>query len=354
MSDAQNPAFNRLKNLNWEEPMKLTHMHKTGLVGIALAIATASGCGAALADAKSKGPLKVAVFSVNAASPTIHAMIESATEAAKARGWTVENYDGNGDQVATNNQANTFITRGFDALINVASDNNQMGGVIANAKKAKIPFVSTFSGMVPGITVDIGSNNVADGVFAASELVARINGEGEVLKLNWTVLPALAERDAGFHAVVGEYKKLKVTEMEIKVPGQVDDTFNKVTDYLTGHKDVKAIWMGWDEVGVAAARAVQQSHLEHKPFVVSMDGNDAAYDLIREGSPLALTVAYDVRGMGVQAVESVAEAVDGKVFEERQIFKKPCLITKETIPPKGQLPDFATCPLYSADIGKTN
>jgi ribose transport system substrate-binding protein len=334
--------------------MRLKDMRKMGVVGIALAIATASGGGAALADPKSKGPLKVAVFSVNAASPTIHAMIESATEAAKARGWTVETYDGNGDQVATNNQANTFITRGFDALINVASDNNQMGGVIANAKKAKIPFVSTFSGMVPGITVDIGSNNVADGVFAASELVARINGEGEVLKLNWTVLPALAERDAGFHAVVGEYKKLKVTEMEIKVPGQVDDTFNKITDYLTGHKDVKAIWMGWDEVGVAAARAVQQSHLEHKPFVVSMDGNDAAYDLIREGSPLALTVAYDVRGMGVQAVASVAEAVDGKVFDERQIFKKPCLITKETIPPKGQLPDFATCPLYSADIGKTN
>ena len=204
--------------------------------------------------------------------------------------------------MATNNQANTFITRGFDALINIASDNNQMGGVIANADKAKIPFVSTFSGMVPGITVDIGSNNVADGVFSASELAARINGEGEVLKMNWTVLPALAERDAGFHAVMNEYKKIKVTEMEIKVPGQVDDTFNKVTDYLTGHKNVKAIWMGWDEVGVAAARAVQQSHLEHKPFVVSMDGNDAAYDLIREGTPLWLTIAYDVRGMGVTAV----------------------------------------------------
>jgi len=333
--------------------MRVTGKRTIAFVGMAAAIA-AYASNAASAQEKSKTALKVAVFSVNGASPTIHTMIESATEAAKKRGWTVETYDGNGDQVATNNQANTFITRGFDALINIASDNNQMGGVIANAKKAKIPFVSTFSGMVPGITVDIGSNNVADGVIAASELAARINGEGEVLKLNWTVLPALAERDAGFHAVVGEYKKLKVTEMEIKVPGQVDDTFNKITDYLTGHKEVKAIWMGWDEVGVAAARAVQQSHLANKPFVVSMDGNDAAYDLIRGGSPLALTVAYDVRGMGVQAVESVAEAVDGKVFDERQIFKKPCLITKETVPPKGELPNFATCPLYSADIGKTN
>jgi len=300
----------------------------------------------------SAADVKVAIFSVNGASPTIHTMIESATAEAKKRGWTVETYDGNGDQVATNNQANTFITRGFNALINIASDNNQMGGVIANANKAKVPFVSTFSGMVPGITVDIGSNNVADGVFAASALAARINGEGEVLKMNWTVLPALAERDAGFHAVISEYKKIKLTEIEIKVPGQVDDTFNKVTDYLTGHKDVKALWLGWDEVGVAAARAVQQSHLEHKPFVVSMDGNDAAYDLIREGSPLWLTIAYDVRGMGVQAVQAAADALAGKSFDERQIYKKPCLITKDTVPPKGQFPDFKTCALYSADIAK--
>ena len=326
--------------------------HRLALMAAAAGAAAMLAAGPAAAEDKSKGPLKVVIFSVNGASPTIHTMIESATAAAKARGWTVETYDGNGDQVATNNQANTFITRGFDALINIASDNNQMAGVIANANKAKIPFVSTFSGMVPGITVDIGSNNVADGVFAASALAARINGEGEVLKMNWTVLPALAERDAGFHAVMNEYKKIKVTEMEIKVPGQVDDTFNKVTDYLTGHKNVKAIWMGWDEVGVAAARAVQQSHVDQKPFVVSMDGNDAAYDLIREGSPLWLTVAYDVRGMGVQAVQAVADAVDGKTFAERQIYKKPCLIVKETAPVKGEYPDFKTCILYSADLPK--
>ena len=314
-------------------------------------LASTAVAGVALAQEKSKTNLKVAIFSVNAASPTIHTMIESATAAAKERGWTVETYDGNGDQVATNNQANTYITRKFDALINVASANTQMGGVIANAAKANIPFVSTFAGLVPGITVDIGSNNVADGVFAASAIAAAIDGEGEVLKMNWTVLPALAERDAGFKAVMSEYKKIKVTEMEIKVPGQVDDSFNKITDFMTGHKDVKAIWMGWDEVGVAAARAVQHSRNDKKPFVVSMDGNDAAYDLIREGA-LRLTVAYDVRGMGVQAVQSVADAVDGKAFPERQIYKKPCLITKETAPAKGEYPDFKACVLYSADLPK--
>ena len=82
-----------------------------------------------------------------------------------------------------------------------------------------------------------------------------------------------------------------------------------------------------------------------------MDGNDAAYDVIRDGnSPLRLTIAYDVRGMGVQSVQSLADAVDGKPFPERQIYKKPCLITKATVPPKGEYPDFKTCVLYSADL----
>jgi len=52
--------------------------------GPSLVAFAALSSGAFAAD-KSKGPLKVAIFSVNAASPTIHTMIESATEAAKAR-----------------------------------------------------------------------------------------------------------------------------------------------------------------------------------------------------------------------------------------------------------------------------
>ena len=54
---------------------------------------------------------------------------------------------------------------------------------------------------------------------------------------------------------MSEYKKIKVTEMELKVPGQVDDTFNKVTDFLTGHKDVKAIgWAGTKSASPPPAR----------------------------------------------------------------------------------------------------
>ena len=51
---------------------------KRSLVSAAAAAVLASvvAAGSATAQEKSKGPLKVAIFSVNAASPTIHTMIE--------------------------------------------------------------------------------------------------------------------------------------------------------------------------------------------------------------------------------------------------------------------------------------
>lgn len=316
---------------------------------LAAGLAAAAPAGMALAKS-CKDPLKVAIFSVNGASPTITQMMESATKAAKAKGWQVETYDGNGDQVATNNQANTYIQRGFDALINVASDNNQMGGVIANADKAHIPFVSTFSGLVPGITADIGDNNVVDGAIAASEMVARINGRGTVVKFNWNVLPALQDRDRGFKAVVAGYPDLKVKEIEVKVPGQVDDVYNKMTNLLQSGEKIDAVWTGWDEIAVAAVRAIEQAHKQNDIFVVSMDGAAPAYDLIRDGNTLKLTVAYDVDGMGTTAVDTVCRAVDGAKFPSHVLYKKPCLIEDATIPKTGNKPDFKTCPLFSAEI----
>src|SRR5882757_3674606 len=83
-----------------------------------------------MATASFAADIKVGIVAVNQNSPTINRMVVTATEAAKAKGWTVENFDGQGDQVATNNAAMAFIDRGFNAIINIASPNPQMTAVI--------------------------------------------------------------------------------------------------------------------------------------------------------------------------------------------------------------------------------
>jgi ABC-type sugar transport system substrate-binding protein len=314
------------------------------------------GCAAMLASTVfasavfAQDPVQVGIVSVNYNSPSVQVQTDAAVEAAKARGWEVEMFDGQGDQVATNNAAIAFIDRGFDAIINTASANPQMSAVISYANEKNVPFVSTFSGLVPGIVADIGSNNTADGVIAATELVGRIGGVGHVVKMNWTVLPALAERDAGFKAVMSQYPGIKVTEIELKVPGQVDDAFNQMTNLMLANDDIVAVWTGWDEPGTAVARAIEQAGKSDNIFVVSMDGTQEVMSLLRGESPYALTVAYDAKNMGVKAVDVAANAMEGKLPSTQMLTLRPCLITKASVPAEGQSIDFENCKLFSGEM----
>lgn len=312
-----------------------------------LGAVAALGLGAPAALAQDD--VQVGIVAVNYNSPSINIMATTAEATAKERGWEVEVFDGQGDQVATNNAANNYIDRGFDAIINVASPNPQMTGVIERANEAGIPFVSTFSGLAPGITADIGSNNTADGVIATTEMIGRLEGEGKVVKLNWNVLPALRERDHGFHATLEDYDDIDVIEIEVKVPGQVDDAYNQITNILLSNPDVDAVWTGWDELAAPAARAIEQAGMADEIFIVSMDGNPEAIDLIRGDAPVALTVAYDIDRMGAVAVDVVEATLDGKPPTTKLLTLKPCLITDATVPPKGEDVNFADCMLFSGE-----
>ncbi|MFP4238116.1 MAG: sugar ABC transporter substrate-binding protein [Rhodosalinus sp.] len=312
-----------------------------------LGAAAALGLGATAAHAQDE--VQVGIVAVNYNSPSINIMATTAEAAAEARGWEVEVFDGQGDQVATNNAANNYIDRGFDAIINIASPNPQMTGVIERANEAGIPFVSTFSGLAPGITADIGSNNTADGVIATTEMVGRLEGQGKVVKLNWNVLPALRERDHGFHAMLEDYPDVEVIEIEVKVPGQVDDAYNQLTNILLSNPDVSAVWTGWDELVAPAARAIEQAGLEDEVFIVSMDGNPEAIDLIRGDAPVALTVAYDIDRMGEVAVGVVEAALNGNPPASKLLTLKPCLITDATVPPEGEPVNFSDCLLFSGE-----
>lgn len=293
--------------------------------------------------------VQLGIVSVNYNSPSIQVQTDAAVAAATERGWHVELFDGQGDQVATNNAAIAFIDRGFNAIINTASPNTQMSPVISYANEKKVPFVSTFSGLVPGIVADIGSNNTADAAIAAMELVGRIDGEGHVVKLNWNVLPALRERDQGFRAVIDEYPNIKLTEIEVKVPGQVDDAYAQMTNLLLSNDDIVAVWVGWDELAAPVARAIEQAGKGEEIFVASHDGIDEVVSLIRDNSPVAFTVAYNVPHMGAVAVDVMEAALNGGEPATRALTLRPCLITREWAPPAGSPIDFATCKLFSAD-----
>lgn len=326
-------------------------MLRPAALSVAIALGVVGASGVALAQKKSTDKLNVAVVAVNYNSPTIQEMSDTVMADCKKRGWTCELHDGKGDQVATNNAAINFINRKFDAIINIASDNNQMGAVIKAANEAKVPFVSAFSGDVPGVTADIGASGAVDGVLLANEMKSLINYKGHVVLFNWNVLPTLRDRTQGVKAAMLDAKGIKVTEVEVKVPGQVEDVYNRLTALLQANKDINGVIVGWDELGAPAVRAIEQAKMGDKVHVMGMDGIQPVYDLMRKGnSPYVMSVAYSKRSIALKTSEVVANVIDGKKIPFRALWTRTCLVTKDLLPPPGQDPDFSKCTPFSGEV----
>ncbi len=297
------------------------------------------------------GDITVGFVAVNLNSPSIAAIKDSFVEAAEAKGWKVEVFDGQGDQNATNNAASDFVSRGVDVIVNNASPNQQMTGVMKEAHDAGIPYVSIYGGYVDGVDAEIGTNEFVNGTLITQEMVNRLNGKGRVLKLNWTVLQALRDRDAAFKAVVSENPGIEVVkEIEVKVPGQVDDSYAQVTNALQADKNIDAIWIGWDELAPPVVRAIEEAGMGDKTFVVGFDGNAFAWDLIREGSPYVMEPANPFPPMGEKAVDAVETLVGGGELASKVIYMKPCLMTADTVPAKGEEPDWENCAFFPGEI----
>jgi ABC-type sugar transport system substrate-binding protein len=295
--------------------------------------------------------LSIGFVAVNLNSPSINGIKDQFVDAAEDRGWTVEVFDGQGDQAATNNAASDFISRGVDVIVNNSSPNAQMTGVIMEAPDAGIPFVSIYGGFVDGVDAEIGTNEFINSSLITAEMVNRLGGKGRVVKLNWTVLQALRDRDAGFHAVVSENPGIEVVrEIEVKVPGQVEDSYDQLTNILQSDKNIDAIWLGWDELAPSAVRAIEEAGLEDKVFAVGFDGNSFAWDLIRKGSPYIMEPANPFPLMGQKAVDTIETIVSGGELPSKVVYMKPCLVNAQTVPAEGEEPDWENCAFFPGEV----
>ena len=303
------------------------------------------------ASAKSsKDNLKVGVISVNYSSPAVQAMADSAMVDCKKRGWSCELFDGKGDPVATSNAGVNFVNRKFDAIVNAVSDNNQLGTVIKAANAASIPYVSIFSGEVAGINADIGASGVVQGALLGGEVRSAIGLEGQVAIVNWNVLPVLRERSRGLKATMTDDKNIKIVEVEVKVPGHVEDAYAKVLTLLQSNKNIKAVVVGWNELAPGAVRAVEQLGLKDKVRVYGYDALQPAFDLMRKGSPLAMVVGFNNEETGKAAMRTVADVVDGNPVPFRALMLRSCLFTRDNLPAPGQEPSYEDCTPFTAEM----
>jgi ribose transport system substrate-binding protein len=323
---------------------------KCSALGLSLVIAAGTCFAAVSAEAKSsKDNIKVGLISFNHVSPVPHAMALAALDDCKTRGWTCELIDGKGDPVATASAGVNFVNRGFDAILNVVSDNNQLGPVIKAANAAHIPFVSMFSGDVSGITADIGASGVLQGALIGGELRSAIDLKGRVLYINWNVLPTLRERERGVRAAVADDKNITIQGLEVQVQGYLEDSHSKLLAAMRANKDVKAIVTGWTELAPGAIRAIEEAGLKDVK-VYTFDSTEEGFDLMRKGSALVMLVGFGSKETADSAVQAIADTIDGNPPHYRQLNMRSCLFTKENLPAPGAEPDYKACTPFTAEL----
>jgi ribose transport system substrate-binding protein len=299
----------------------------------------------------SKDALKIGIITVNYSSPVLHIMGEAALKNCKERGWTCELLDGKTDPVATSNGGLKFINRGFDAILNIVSDNNQLGTVIKAANKAGIPYISIGGGSVPGITTDIGVSGVLQGALLGDEVRSAIGLSGKILMINWNVLPVLRERERGFRATMADDKNIEIIERDLQVQGYLDDAYKKLLAGLRSTKDVRAVVMGWMELVPGAMRAIDEAGLKGKVGIYSYDATEEGLELLRKkDSSLVMTVGNGTGELVLIAMQALAETIDGNPPKYRSLMTRSCVFTKQNVPPAGTAPDYRTCTPFIAEL----
>jgi len=122
------------------------------------------------------------------------------------------------------------------------------------------------------------------------------------------------------------------SDLEVKVPGQVEDVYDQMTNLLAANDDITAVIVGWDELGPPAVRAVEQAGMGDQIFITGMDGIGPVYEMLRQGDrPYQLSVSYPVEKMGRKAVEVVEAALAGNKPPTPVLYIGSCLVTSENV-----------------------
>lgn len=295
---------------------------------------TESTAGAAAAASGKK--LTIGVFSVNLASATINRCAKWIEKICQERGHTAVLGDGEGDFGKTMSIIENYVSSGVDAMINVASDNQLLGDAITNASKAGIIFGSMWSGVHPDAAFELGTTDDISTVRLATYMLDRLGRQGKVALLTWPNLYALRQRDSVLRALLSINPGVElVAEHTVKVPGQAQDAFDTVTNWLQrfpNKGDLDCIWGLWDEVGHAAVQALQAAGRDDI-FVVTSDGAPYAVDDLRSDTPLAALIVNPIEFMGTTCVDEVEKIANtGKGTGKVLYADAPIPLTRGTVP----------------------
>lgn len=248
-------------------------------------------------------------------------------------GATVENEYGNVTPEKQIEQIENALTRQPTALAAVPMDGKSLEPVLRMAQEQGIP------SFVVGAKIDnldiveafVGAPNVQDGEEKAEFVVEQLKGKGTVGIIRGINGQSFAmEQGEGYENVLSKEPGIKVVDGGFAGGYSSDLGLERTENLLTRAPELDAIIYDADDLTLGGLQALQQAGIAPEDIViVSTDGAPTALEAVEKGE-IDYTLSLCGFAQGIQVVDLMAEAVEGKTLE-KEILSKVQAYTTENI-----------------------
>jgi ribose transport system substrate-binding protein len=296
------------------EPSTMTLTRTTLLSTVCLCALTTAG----LADGR------LAYFAATSQNGFNQATYEGVQEAAAARGYETEIFDGQFDAAVQYGQIEDVLASGnFDGFIVAPNDSVGIAGAFEQVIAEGIPIgtvlfpigpdLNSLEPQVEGITVTAASPPVDGATIQANEVVeycADLDPCNVVIIIGGRIFPFDNLRLETYEAVLGEHDNIDIVAVGEGYYSP-DPSLQAMTDILQANDDVHVVLSNADQHLVGVEIALEAAGYNVADLYLSGGGAaQIAIDAIREGRWDA-TLAYFPKTMGALAAEEVMNAIEG-------------------------------------------
>ena len=292
-----------------EETMRICCKSVKNLVGAATLALTVGV--AAIAGAEEKLVIGFSQGTMN--HPWRVAMVEGNQAYAEANLPDVELIvtDGQNDSSKQVADVETLLARGVDVLMISPLTADALTPAVMDALDAGIKVVTLDRKVNIPVTVHVGALNKPIGVQAGSFLIDALGGSGNVIEIQGTAgASATVDRHEGFE------EALEGSGLTVLASQHADylreNALKFMEDQLQrfGPGEVQAVYAHNDEMALGAIQALEATNRLDEVIVVGIDGQETAFEAIKEGK-LAATFTYPyVAPEGIQIAYRVAKGED--------------------------------------------
>ena len=217
-----------------------------------------------------------------------------------------------------NNNIETLIGIGLKVIVVVGGGKDALQPVQKLAAEKGVALISADVGLSgPGVLTDVTSDNKLIGQLSAYFLVAKLDGEGEIVVINQPYYgPTEIRWMEGAKPIFDQYPGIKIVgETAIQYPEGTPQARAAMESHLIAHPEIKGVWTVYDQPAMGAVLALLAAGRKDV-VVVGADGDKInVVDYISKGLIQQATVAQNSGAMGRTCAEVAVQYLKGEKTE---------------------------------------